>query len=68
MTEPAVPASDIHPDVLDLAQKISDKTADLLDAVESQDNNTVKTLVDEVDALNSQLQNLLIEPKKSGAK
>lgn len=65
-----VPASDIHPDVLDLAQDIVNKTNELVAGVESLDANNWLTKADEIDALNSQLQALLIEapvaePKKS---
>jgi len=54
------PASDIHPDVADLAQKIVDKVNDLVKGVESLDANNWLSYADEIDALNSQLQSLLI--------
>jgi len=68
MTETPVPASDVHPDVLELAQKITDKVNDLLDGVDGQNFDSVRTAADQLDALNEQLQNLLVEPKKSTKK
>jgi len=65
MTEPPVPASDVHPDVLELAQKITDKVNDLLDGIDAQNFDSVRTAGEQIDALNAQLQNLLVEPKKS---
>jgi len=59
MTE-TVPASDIHPDVLDLAQKITDKVDELVTGVESLDANNWLSAADQIDALNSQLQALLV--------
>lgn len=65
MTE-SVPASDVHPDVLALAQKISDKTAALVNGVDTLDANNWLPIADEIDALNSQLQSMLIaKPAKS---
>jgi hypothetical protein len=64
-----VPASDIHPDVLNLAQQISDKANELVAGVESLDANNWLSLADDIDTLNSQLQGLLVEaPAKSSAK
>jgi hypothetical protein len=59
MTETA-PASDIHPDVLGLAQQITDKVDELVQGVESLDANNWLSLADDIDALNSQLQALII--------
>jgi hypothetical protein len=54
------PASDIHPDVLDLAQAITDEVNTLVAGVESLDANKWLTSADKIDALNSQLQALII--------
>lgn len=54
------PASDIHPDVLDLAQQITDKVNELVDQVETLDGNNWLNLADQIDALNNQLQDLLL--------
>jgi outer membrane murein-binding lipoprotein Lpp len=63
------PASDIHADVLDLAQKIVDKVNELVANVETLDANKWLGLADDIDALNNQLQALLIEtPEKPSAK
>ena len=53
-------ASDIHPDVLKIAQAICDKVHELTLQVETLDANNWLKLADEIDALNSQLQALLI--------
>lgn len=53
-------ASDIHPDVLDLAQAIADETTKLVADVETLDANKWLAHADKIDALNSQLQALLI--------
>lgn len=61
-----VPASNLHPDVLELAQKITDKVDDLVMGVETLDANNWLSKADEIDVLNSQLQALLVEaPKKT---
>lgn len=68
MTETA-PASEIHPDMLNLAQQIVDKVNELVAGVESLDANNWLSLADDIDALNSQLQALLVEvPAKSSSK
>jgi hypothetical protein len=65
-TPQAVPASDIHPDVLDLAQSLTDKVNELVAGVETLDANNWLSKADEIDALNSQLQALLVEaPEKT---
>jgi len=53
-------ASDIHPDVLKLAQQITDRVNDLVLGVESLDANNWLTAADDIDKLNSQLQSLII--------
>ena len=66
-----VPASDIHPDVLQLVQKITDKVDQLVDAVESLDANNWLTYADDIDAMNAQLQAMLVaapEPKEAESK
>lgn len=60
MTE-TKPASDIHPDVLQLAQKIVDRVDDLVLGVESLDANNWLQAADDIDSLNQQLQALLID-------
>lgn len=62
MSEAPVPASDIHPDVLELAQKITDEADALVQGLESMDANNWMAAADKIDALNSQLQNLLLPP------
>lgn len=59
MSETA-PASEIHPDVLELAQKICDEAAELVEGVETLDANNWLDHADKIDALNSQLQHLII--------
>jgi hypothetical protein len=59
MSESA-PAQDIHPDVLELAQKIADETAKLVQGVETLDAANWLSSADKIDALNSQLQALII--------
>lgn len=54
------PASDVHPDVLQLAQAIVDEVHTLVTGIESLDANNWLTSADKIDALNSQLQSLLI--------
>lgn len=62
-------ASSIHPDVLQLAQKISDKVEELADAVETLDANNWLNITDEILKLNEQLQSLLVEtPTKTTKK
>lgn len=53
-------ASDIHPDVLDLAQRIVDETNELVATVETLDANLWLSHADKIDVLNKQLQALLI--------
>jgi len=53
-------ASDIHPDITGLAQQIVDKVHELVAAVETLDANKWLNYADDIDALNSQLQALLI--------
>ena len=67
MTE-TVPASEIHPDVLELAQKIADLTHELVLQVETLNAENWLTLADKIDAANSQLQALLISTPKKSAK
>lgn len=57
-------------DVLDLAQKLTDKVSELVDSVETLDGNKWLGYADQIDALNSQLQNLLApeEPEKASEK
>lgn len=64
MSETA-PASDIHPDVLELAQAIVDETKKLVAGVESLDANVWLSSADKIDRLNDQLQNLIIPAPKS---
>ena len=59
MTETA-PASDIHPDVLNLAQQIVDEVSALVASVETLDATVWLTHADKIDSLNNQLQALLI--------
>lgn len=55
---------DIDADVMELAQKITDKVSQLVDAVETLDGNKWLGFADQIDALNSQLQNLILpEPE-----
>ena len=61
-----VSASNIHPDVLDLAQQIADKVHELVAGVESLDANNWLSIADEIDTLNNQLQALLVEAPASG--
>lgn len=76
MTETPTPepesakASDIHPDVLKLAQQITDKVDSLVQGVETLDANNWLAAADEIDNLNNQLQSLLIPApeKKSTTK
>ena len=67
MTE-TVPASDIHPDVLSLAQKISDAASELVAQVETLDANNWLKYADEIDSLNSQLQAMLVAKPQSSKK
>jgi len=68
MSETA-PASEVHPDILNLAQQIVDKVNDLVAGVESLDANNWLSLADDIDSLNNQLQGLLVEaPAKSSTK
>lgn len=55
-----VPASDIHPDVLELCQKISDAANELVLQVESMDGNQWLASADKIDSLNNQLQAMLV--------
>lgn len=57
--------SDINDDVRDLAQRIVDKVDELVAAVETLDGNKWLTLADQIDALNFQLQNVLVPETKS---
>jgi len=59
MSETAT-AYELHPDVLDLVQQISDKVSELVDAVETLDGNKWLHIADEIDKLNSQLQEMLV--------
>lgn len=62
-------AYDIHPDVLDLAQKIVDETRVLVAGVESLDATRWLTSANKIDQLNDQLQALIIPtPPKSTKK
>lgn len=63
-TPEPTPASDVHPDVLELAQKIVDKVNELVSGVESLDANNWLTAADEIDSLNNQLQSLLLPPQE----
>lgn len=67
MTE-TVPASDIHPDVLELAQKISDLAKELTVQVETLDANNWLSIADQIDQVNSQLQSMLVEKPKQTKK
>lgn len=60
-TPETAPASDVHPDVVELAQQIVDMTHELVSAVETLDANNWLSYADKLDALNSQLQSLIIE-------
>ena len=62
MSEAPVPASDIHPDVLDLASKIVAKVDQLVAGVETLDANNWLKYADQIDSLNQQLQALLLPP------
>lgn len=57
-------ASDVHPDVLNLAQQIADKTDALLEQVESLDAQKWFPIANEIEQLNDQLQNLLLPGRK----
>ena len=61
-----VPVSDLHPDVLDLVQKMVDKVNELVAGVESLNANNWLSLADDIDVLNNQLQALLVEAPTSG--
>jgi hypothetical protein len=68
MTE-TVLASDIHPDVLQIAQKIGNEVADLLAGIETLDANNWLKHADVIEELNLQLQSLLIvKPKNTSEK
>jgi hypothetical protein len=59
----------VNPDVLNLAQQIVDKVNELVEGVESLDANNWLSLADDIDALNAQLQGLLVEaPEKKSTK
>lgn len=66
MSETA-PASDIHPDVTELAQKIVDKVNELVSGVETLDANNWLQSADEIDILNQQLQALIIKAPAESA-
>jgi hypothetical protein len=53
-------ASDIHPDVLEVVQKIVDLVSDLVSGVETLDANNWLDKADKIDALNNQLQGMLL--------
>lgn len=53
-------ASDIHPDVLNLAQQIADKTNEMIEQVESLDAQKWFPIANDIEQLNNQLQNLLL--------
>lgn len=55
-----VAASDIHPDVLEICQKISDAANELVLQVESMDGNQWLATADRIDSLNNQLQSMLV--------
>lgn len=67
MSETPVPASDIHPDVLELVQKIVDLVNELVAGVETLNANNWLEKADQIDSLNNQLQAMLLPPppKKS---
>ena len=66
---PTTPAREIHPDVLELAQKLTDRVNDLLDGVDTLDANNWLQAAQDIDAVNAQLQNLLVEtPAKKSTK
>jgi hypothetical protein len=54
------PASEIHPDVTDLAQRIVDEVNKLVAGVETLDANNWLESADVIDRLNQQLQAILI--------
>jgi hypothetical protein len=54
------PASEIHPDVADLAQRIVDEVNKLVAGVETLDANNWLESADVIDRLNQQLQAILI--------
>jgi len=54
------PASEIYPDVADLAQQIVDKVKELVAGVETLDANNWLSLADQIEALNLQLQAVLV--------
>lgn len=56
-------ASDIHPDVLQLTQKIVDKVNELVAGVETLDANNWLDKADDIDKLNEQLQAMLLPPQ-----
>lgn len=68
MTSEPVLASEIHPDVLALAQQISDEASQLVSGVETLDANNWLAHADKIDALNNQLQALLLPPPPPTAK
>lgn len=55
-----VPASEIHPDVLAICQKIADAAEDLVIKIETLDANQWLASADKIDSLNNQLQSMLI--------
>jgi hypothetical protein len=67
MTETA-PASDIHPDVANLAQQIVDETNEMIAGVETLDASNWLSHADKIDSLNKQLQGLLIPVPPSETK
>lgn len=62
-SQSVTPASEIHPDVLELAQKIAAETEKLVSKVETLDATQWLTHADKIDSLNVQLQNLLLPTK-----
>ena len=57
-----VPASDIYPDVLNMAQDLVDMVNELVEGVETLDANNWLAQADKIDSLNAQLQALLLPP------
>lgn len=62
MTQEPQSASDVHPDVLQLAQQITDKVDELLNQVETLDANKWFAIANQIESLNGQLKGLLVTP------
>ena len=60
-----IKASDLYPDVLELCQKISDLTKQLIAGVDTLDGNNWQSIADDLVSINEQLQNMLVAAPES---